>query len=136
MLSAIRGYLRLLHLELSANYQIYKFDFTDRHDNCRGRAVDFMGFRFFRDKTTIRKKIFLRACRTARKAEHETKLIHAQRIISYKGWFDDTDTYKAYHKHITSRVPIKECKRIISENSKGGRNGNKIRKFTKQLKSA
>lgn len=48
MLEAIRDYLNEeLKLEIKDNWQIFRFDYTDKKGNHRGRDLDFMGFRFF-----------------------------------------------------------------------------------------
>lgn len=138
VLEEIRKQFKILHLELKSNYQIFKFDYTDKFGKTHGRFIDFMGFKFYRSKTTIRKSTFLRACKTARKIRN-TKLLtlkRAYKIVSYKGWFDDTNSFQAYQKHIKANVNIQSCKRLISKESKRGKNGNQLQNVRKQHKTA
>lgn len=112
----IREYLRCLDLEIKDNYQIFRFDYIDRTGKRKGRFVDFMGFKFYRDKTTIRGKIFIRAIRKTRKMHQKEKITwyDACQIISYIGWFKPTDTHGAYKEHIEPYINVKLCKKIIS----------------------
>lgn len=51
-------FLENIQLKLNENWQIFRFDHI-RKNKRKGRFIDFMGFKFFRDKTTLRRKIFL-----------------------------------------------------------------------------
>jgi len=138
VLDAIRSYFKSIHLDLKSNYQIFKFQYTDKRGKNRGRFIDFMGFKFYREKTTIRKATFLRACRTARKIKKDGKLTlnRAYKIMSYKGWFDDTDSYMAFKRHVLKIVSVQQCKKLISkESKKRSNNGNQLQKITKQRKT-
>lgn len=119
-LEKIKEYLKTLDLEVKSNYQVFRFDYTDKNGKRRGRPVDFMGFKFYRDKTTIRGKIFIRAIRKARKIKNKARMTwyDACQILSYMGWFKNSDTYQAYKKYIEPNVSIKLCKKMISNHSK------------------
>lgn len=119
-LERIRQYLAKMDLELKSNYQVFRFDYIDRNGKRRGRPIDFMGFKFYRDKTTIRGKIFIRAIRKARKIKLKKRLTwyDASQILSYLGWFKATNTYQAYKKYVEPNVNIKQCKKIISHHYK------------------
>ena len=120
MFIRIEKYLNNIDLEVKSNWQIFRFDYFDKTGKRCGRFIDFMGFKFYRDKTTIRKSIFLRACRLARRLHKKIKIswFDACRIISYMGWFCPTDTFGAYKKYISPFVQIEACKKIISKHSK------------------
>jgi hypothetical protein len=113
----IEKYLSGMDLRLKDNWQIYRFDYTDKNGVRHGRFIDFMGFKFYRDKTTIRKTIFLRACRLARRLYKKTDLSwhDATRMLSYCGWFYPTETYTAFEKYIKTKVNIDVCKKLISK---------------------
>lgn len=136
-LYAIEQYLRKMDLELKSNYQIYRFDYIDRQGNRRGRFIDFMGFKFYRDKTTIRKGIFARATRTARRISKKEKVtwFDAARMLSYKGWFKRTNTYKAFMKYIAPFVNLGKLRKIMSNYSKRRINGTKLEKSGKSNKT-
>lgn len=116
----IKDYLASIDLEVKSNYQIFRFDYIDKKGNRRGRPIDFMGFKFYRDKTTIRAKIFLRAIRKARKMGSKKQITwyDSCQLLSYMGWFKATNTYKAFKKYIEPNVKIKLCKKLISNHFK------------------
>ena len=97
-----------------------------------------MGFKFYRDKTTIRKSIFLRALKTARRLHKKMNITwyDACQIISYMGWFYPTATYNAYNKHIKTNVNINKCKNIIRLKDKGENYANKLEASRKQRNTA
>ena len=116
----IREYLNNIDLEVKPNYQIFRFDYIDKNGNRRGRPIDFMGFKFYRDKTTIRASIFLRAIRKARKMKKKENFswYDACQLLSYMGWFKPTNTYGAFKKHIEPNVNIQACKKLVSKHFK------------------
>ncbi len=81
-------------LRLKDNYQVSKFIYKGK-----GRCLDYMGFKFYREKTTMRKSIMISAVRLARKL-YKAKAsgrgyyyLWIYAMISYMGWFSNTDTY-------------------------------------------
>ena len=120
--AAIRIFLgRRFRLKLKRNFQVCKFDYTPKGRRRIGRPLDYMGFLFFREKTLIRKSILLAATRLAR-ALHRAREAgrgyfetHVKAMLSYMGWFDCSDTYSAYEKHIKPYVKIGRLKKIISK---------------------
>ena len=76
-------------LSLKGNWQVFLFDWKGK-----GRDLDFMGFRFYRSRITLRKSIMLKATRKARKIdrkEHPT-IYDLRQMMSYLGWLNCTDT--------------------------------------------
>jgi hypothetical protein len=111
---------RRFRLKLKRNYQVCRFDY-EKNGKTTGRPLDFMGFVFYRNKTTIRKSIMLSATRLARKM-HKAKeqgrryrRKDLQAILSYMGWFDCTNAYQCYLDHIKPYVNIGKCKQIVSK---------------------
>lgn len=82
-----------LGLKLKENWQVFPIE---------SRALDFMGFRFYRHKTTLRKSIFLKAKRKANKISKKDRptLHDIRQMMSYFGWISATQTYRAYCKYI------------------------------------
>lgn len=114
---AISDYLENeLGLSLKDNWQIFRFSYG----NDKGRDLDFMGFRFFRNRTILRKTIMYKATRKARKlSRKERPTIHdARQMLSYLGWIDCTDTYKMYRKWIKPYISFKQLKRKISQHDR------------------
>ena len=110
MKAEIEGYLEeRLGLQLKGNWQVFLFSTPDG----RGRDLDFMGFRFFRGRTTLRKSIMLKATRKARKICGKwRKDIHdCRQMLSYLGWLRCTDTYGMYRKRIKPFVSFRNLRR-------------------------
>ena len=88
-----------LGLELKKNWQIFPLE---------KRPIDFMGFRFSYNKTTLRKTILLKAKRKAGKIRARGVNIHsARQMLSYLGWIDKTKVYMFYLKYIKLYVSFK-----------------------------
>lgn len=112
----IAKYLDDLHLKLKENYQVFKFAYVDKTGKERGRPIDFMGFKFYRDRTILRRGILLRATRKAKAISKKTNLswYECTQLLCYLGWFKYTDTYKVFEKYIKPFVNIGECKKVVS----------------------
>lgn len=110
-----------LGLEMKSNWQVYRFDHFDAKKGKRvGRDLDFMGFRFFCDRTVMRKSIMFKCTRKARrmaKKEH-INVYDARQMLSYLGWLDHTDTYNVYLEYVKPAVNIKKLKRRVSADDK------------------
>lgn len=115
-IKAISEYLENIELHLKSNYQVFKFAYTDKNGKTRGRPIDFMGFKFYRDRTVLRRGIMLRAVRKALKVSKKTKLnwYECTQLLCYLGWFKYTDTYKVFERFIKPYVNIGDCKKIVS----------------------
>lgn len=118
---AIDNYLRTnLGLELKANWQVYLFDYVKKDGTHIGRDLDFMGFRFYCDRTTLRKSIMLKASRKARKVCRKPKksIYDCRQMLAYLGWIDCTDTYTMYKHHIKPFVSFRQLKQRESHNAR------------------
>ena len=116
----IEKFLNKSDLKLKGNYQVFRFDYIDKDGKHHGRFIDFMGFKFYRDRTTIRKSVFIRACRLATRLQKKLQLswYDACRMLSYMGWFLPTNTYQAYKKYIDSKISRRGLKKIVSNHDK------------------
>lgn len=105
-----------LHVWFKDNWQIFRFD-TKEH---KGRFLDFMGFRFYRDHTTMRRSIARKAMKLAYKlSKKETITVaDARRMLAYYGWIKHTDSYDFVNKYINPYVNFDSLKKIISDDSK------------------
>lgn len=88
-----------------------------------GRDVDFMGFRFYRDHTSIRRANSLRIRRlyakAARMVEPDTHT--AAGCLSYLGWTKHTDSYNFTVKYIDNVIPIHKLKEVVRNETKNSR---------------
>jgi retron-type reverse transcriptase len=114
---AIEAYLReRLGLTMKENWQVYLFHYIKRSGKEIGRDLDFLGFRFYRNRTTLRRSVMLKATRKARRiAKKSVKTIYdCRQMLSYLGWIKATDTYGMYRKHVKPFVNFQNLKRRAS----------------------
>lgn len=118
----MEGYLATeLHQHLKSNWQVFRFEYVDRQTGkTRGRALDFMGFVFHYNRTTMRKSILKRSTRKAHRIGKKDKITwyDAAAMLSYMGWYDHTDTYNYFEEYIKPYVSIRTLKRIVSKHSR------------------
>lgn len=107
----IDEYISPLGLTLKSNWQIFKIDKRD---------IDFLGFRFFRSKTILRKRNSLRIKRRVKKIYKKPLLSYkdAAAINSYMGWIIHSDSYSYYTKHIKPYLNISKIKEVIANESR------------------
>lgn len=115
----IKYLIQEMHLKIKNNYQVYRFNYTDKDGKTKGRVVDFMGFKFYRTKVLLRKPIIFRAIRKARKMNIKTHLnwFESTQIISYLGWFKHANVYGVYATRIKPYISIGNCKKVVSLHS-------------------
>lgn len=100
------AYLDCLGLELNQKTQIFPLE---------NRDLDFMGFRFFPNRTILRRGIFLKMLRKARRLRHKKPTIYEVRqMLSYLGWIKACQVYNAYQLYIKPFVDFGKLKRRIS----------------------
>jgi hypothetical protein len=116
LVTKIARALGRVKLRLKSNHQIIRFDYTTMQGKRIGRPIDFMGFKFTRERVVLRRGIMLKATRLASRlknreiiAEHQ-----AQSMLSRLGWFAHTDTSKLYSRRIRRNISIKSLKGIVS----------------------
>lgn len=106
----ITEYLKKDKLIVKKNYQVFNIDYRD---------IDFLGYRFFRNKTILRKRIMLRISKRARKIYKKGATVKdASAILSYYGWIKHSDSYNFYRNYIKKYVKINDMKKIVSESMK------------------
>lgn len=132
MHKAIEVYLNEnLELEIKDDWQVFRFEYPVIKDGkslldengkqvTKGRMLDFMGFQFHHDRTTIRKSNIESARRKANHIAKQDKIswYNASVMLSYMGLFKHTDTYNYYTEYIKPKINIKKLKRIVSKHSR------------------
>lgn len=136
---SIEEYLNnALELELNNKWQVFRFDYsyTSRNgeEKTGGSFLDFMGYRFYRNRTVLRRSIMLKATRKARKMENTTWFTASQ-MISYLGRLKETDTYNVFLNHIKGFVVPKKLRRIISTHQRRLNNENRMEEIRKHDKT-
>ena len=113
-------YLKNIGLVLNDNQQLFRFSYIDKQGKEKGRAIDFMGYVFHCNRTTIRKRTL---CRTRKKANKIIKhskhhWYEATQIVSMAGRMKGTDTHNYYDNYIKPKVNIQKMRKLISNHSK------------------
>lgn len=108
---AIDEFLDKEHLKIKENWQLFKTD---------SRPLDFLGYRFYRGYSTLRRGNFLRIKRRAKKISKKEELnFHdAAAMLSYSGWLKHCDSYNYQQKYIKPYINYKKCKEVVSIESK------------------
>ena len=81
------------------------------------RPLDFLGFKFHSNKTTIRKSIMLRISRKARTIARAAyaSIRNAHAMVSYIGYIVNSDSQRFYEKWVRPFVNIKHLKGVIAD---------------------
>lgn len=99
-------------MSLKDNWQIYRLD---------SRPIDFVGYKFYKDHTTIRKSILKRIKRKLKKAEPEQKASFstAAGLMSYMGWVKNSDSQYFRDNYIKDKVSLKKIRKVVSKHETG-----------------
>lgn len=109
----IDKFLKPQGLIIKENWQLFKVN---------SRPLDFLGYRFYRGYTTLRRNNFLRIKRRAKKIAKRgyIRLEDAYSMISYNGWLSHCNSFNYRNKYIKKyKITMKRCKAIISNCNKG-----------------
>lgn len=110
-LDKIKEYLKSINLEVKGDWQVFKVN---------SRPIDFLGLKFYRSKTILRKRTALRITRRLRKISKKASLNYqdACAVISYWGWIKRSDSYNFYHKNVKPIVTVSEAKKVVRDYAK------------------
>ena len=99
-------------LNLKSDWQVFRFSYGGD----KGRVLDFMGFRFYNNRTTLRKAIMLKATRKAKRISKKERIttFDARQMLSYRGYLKVTNTYNLYLRYIKPYVSFKNLTNMIS----------------------
>ncbi|MBR3889637.1 RNA-directed DNA polymerase, partial [bacterium] len=112
---SIEEYLAKEHLKIKPNWQLFDLN---------KRFLDFLGFRFYKTHTTLRRNNFLRPKRRAKKIYRKgyINVKDASAMISYNGLIKNSNCHGYLTKYINPYVSINRCKKVVSKNAKGEKN--------------
>lgn len=93
-------------LRLKENWQLFKTD---------SRPVDLLGYRFYRDHVTLRRRNFLRIKRRVKKIFKKGRITYhdACAMVSYNGWLKHCDSHNYKLKYLKPYIDLKKCKGVI-----------------------
>lgn len=118
MRTEIEKYLNnKLGLEMKDNWTVERFSYITKDGEERGRDLDFMGFRFYRNRTVLRRSVLLKATRKARRIYKKGKtptVYECRQMLSYMGWFGCTNTYNVFQQRVRPYVNIRKMKALVS----------------------
>lgn len=115
-----------LHLTIKHNHQIFRFVYFNRITNKEhGRFIDFMGFKFYHNRMTLRKSTL---CNIRKKINRLHSRVHkrimkvnwyiACQLISRMGWLKRTKTYGYYRKYMKPKINVTRLRQLISKHCK------------------
>lgn len=106
----VEEYLQKEHLKLKENWILFKVD---------SRPVDFIGYRFYRGYTTLRRGNFLRIKRRAKRIYKKGKINYkdASAMISYNGWLKHCNSYRFKEKYFKPYIDLEKCKGVVKHES-------------------
>ena len=103
----IDDFLKKEGLKLKDNWQLFKID---------SRPLDYLGYRFYRGYTTLRRSNFLRIKRRVKKIVKRgyLRLTDAYSIISYNGWLSHCNSFNYRNKYINPyNISLEKCKGVV-----------------------
>ena len=108
---AVDDFLEKEHLKIKENWQLFKLD---------SRPLDFIGYRFYRGRTTLRSSNFLRIKRRIKRIYKKQKInyLDACAVISYVGWLKHCNSHIFIEKYLKPYISIKKCKGVIKGETK------------------
>lgn len=104
---AVEEYLKGLKLQLNPSWQKFKVD---------SRGIDFLGYRFYHNKTILRRAVMLKITRKVKRtAKKKSWNPHnCKSILSSIGWFRHTNNYGCYQKWVKPYINVKKMKGVVS----------------------
>ena len=135
----IQTYLKeQLGLELNERSRIFLFNYENK-GRIHGSPLDFMGFKFYRNRTILRKSIMIRISRKARKLSRKVKItIHdIRQMLSYLGWISCANVYGFYLAWVKPYVNFQYFKRRVTRfDKKGAKNESRMVQIIQYSKAA
>jgi hypothetical protein len=109
----IEALLKSMGLALNPNWKIGRI--TDH-------GITFLSYRFFRGYTLVKKPLMYRIAKKAVVAGRNTSPHNAKAVMSYIGILKHCDSYNFRTEKVYPKVSIKQCKGVISHESRIGNN--------------
>jgi hypothetical protein len=98
------------HLQIKSDWQIWKYG---------TRPIDFVGYRFYKGFTLLRKKMFYSLTRAVRKIDKVgMRLRQVMRFLSYIGWTKRINFKNYYVNHIKPIITKSAACKYVSNNAK------------------
>lgn len=108
----IETMLHDIKLKLKSNWQIFRL---------KDRPIDFLGFKFHKDRVTLRKTILLRVLRKIRRVQKIGKSVTprmAMGLLSYKGYLKHSNSQHLRDKYIKGKISFKKLGKVVSDHER------------------
>lgn len=118
---AIINFMNSIGMTIKKNWQVFRFDYIAKNEKRKGRALDVLGFRFFRDKIILRKRLSLKIMRQARRLKRLGRKIKPKDAMSFMariGWLRHCNSKNLYAKYVKPNVNIRKLKGLIRNESR------------------
>lgn len=116
LVGKIKQWLGKMKLRLKGNFQVIRFDYENPRTGKRyGRPIDFMGYLFWRGRTTLRRGILFKTTRFARRLGQSEVIAckQAQSMLSRVGWFKHSHTKHMYKTKVQPHISVISLKNIV-----------------------
>ncbi len=113
---AVAEYVAGYGLTIKGNWQVCRLD---------KEPLDFMGFRFYRDRVTLRRAIMLRITRKVRRVDRKGRratAADAAAVLSYLGWIKHSNSYNLFKTWVRPYLHIQRLKNLIRKESRKNAN--------------
>lgn len=119
---ALIDYLSSMKLKVKDNYQVFRFIYKKKNIvKEKGRFLDFLGFKFYRNRTTIRKHIFLNIIKQSKEILKRKSNVNFKMASGYASRFSyikHTNSFNLFNKYLI-KINIKKIKGVVrNENRK------------------
>lgn len=113
---ATEEYLNTLSLRIKGDWQVARNIYSEGGRKRRGRVLDYIGYKFFRNRTTLRKSTLRKMRRKAINIWRKDKITSydAKQMLSSLGWIKQSNIYNYYLRYIKPYVDFGKLKRIVS----------------------
>lgn len=110
-------------LKLKYDWQVFRFDYIDKKTGERkGRPLDYVGFQFYHDHITIRKRTYKKIMKLIHKLTklnvNQISFHDAASMLSYYGFIYWSDAKGLYTKFLKPYITLKDLKKIVSNEYK------------------
>lgn len=115
---AIDDFLKNEDLKIKENWALFKTE---------SRPLDFLGYRFYRGYTTLRRGNFLRIKRRIKKIYKKENLNYHDScaVISYLGWIKHSNSYNYKKRYVEPYINLEACKEVIRNETRKRQETNK-----------
>ena len=111
-------------LSIKDDWEVFRFDYINKNGRRCGKCLDFVGFKFYRDKVIIRERIYRNIRKLEKKlcnkikSDQQISMSEACSMLSYYGFIKWSNTDVVYTKYLKPYVTLDELKKIIANSMK------------------